>query len=109
MADFDAIIIGSGHNGLICACYLARAGWRVAVLEAAAEIGGGLRSDVQTVPDFVHDRYATNLSLFAASPAYHELKSDLDVFGVKFLNASAPYASVHGDRAIRVFTDLDRT
>ena len=89
MADFDAIVIGAGHNGLTCACYLARAGWRVAVLEGADQVGGGLRSDATTLPGFIHDNYATNLGLFAASPAYRELKSDLDALGVRFLLAKS--------------------
>lgn len=109
MADFDAIVIGAGHNGLICASYLSRAGWRVAVLEGAPQIGGGLRSDATTLPGFVHDNYATNLGLFAGSPAYRELKPDLDALGVRFLSTDKPYANVHRDRALKVFTDVDRT
>jgi phytoene dehydrogenase-like protein len=109
MTDFDAIVIGAGHNGLICASYLSRAGWRVAVLEGASQIGGGLRSDVTTLPGFVHDNYATNLGLLASSPAYRELKPDLDALGVRFLSGDKPYASVNRDRALKVFTDIDRT
>ncbi|MTA65364.1 MAG: FAD-dependent oxidoreductase, partial [Actinobacteria bacterium] len=37
---FDAIIIGGGHNGLVCAAYLAKAGQRVIVIEARSEVGG---------------------------------------------------------------------
>ena len=37
---YDAIIIGAGHNGLICACYLARAGLKVLVLEQYHAVGG---------------------------------------------------------------------
>src|SRR5688572_22881241 len=40
MADYDGIIIGSGHNALVCALLLADAGWKVLVLERSAEIGG---------------------------------------------------------------------
>ena len=40
MADYDAIIVGGGHNGLVCAAYLARAGRKVLVLERRERIGG---------------------------------------------------------------------
>jgi phytoene dehydrogenase-like protein len=109
MADYDAIIVGAGHNGLVCAAYLARNGWRVLVLERAHEIGGGLRSGEVTLPGFCHDRYATNLGLFAGSPIYGDLKEEFQARGVRFLRSERPYASVHGSGAVRVFTDLDRT
>ena len=109
MADWDAIIIGSGHNGLICAALLTRAGWRVLVLEGEAEIGGGIRSGAVTVPGFWHDRYATNVGQFVASPAYQEMKADFDELGLQIISSSKPYASLHGRRALRVYTDPERT
>ena len=109
MADYDAILIGAGHNGLVCALYLARAGWRVLVLEQAGEVGGGLRSGELTLPGFCHDRYATNVGLFATSPVYRELKSDFDAAGVRLLRSERAYASIHGSRAVRIYTDSERT
>jgi len=50
-ANYDIIIIGAGHNGLVAATYLAKAGKRVLMLEANAEIGGATAS-VRTFPDF---------------------------------------------------------
>ena len=49
-ADYDAIVIGSGHNALTCAIYLVRAGWRVLVLERAAEPGGGAAFRIADTP-----------------------------------------------------------
>ena len=51
-------------NGLVCALYLARAGWRILLLEQASEVVGGLRSGALTLSGFCHDRYATNVGLF---------------------------------------------
>ena len=109
MADYDAIVIGAGHNGLVCALYLARAGWRILLLEQASEVGGGLRSGALTLSGFCHDRYATNVGLFATSPIYRELKADFDAAGVRLLRSDRAYASVHGSRAVRVYTDDERT
>ena len=108
MADYDAIIVGAGHNGLVCATKLARAGWNVRVLEGNAEIGGGICSGAATVPGFWHDRYATNFGQFVASPAYQELKSEYEELNVAIIRSEKPYASVHGSRAT-IYTDPERT
>jgi phytoene dehydrogenase-like protein len=109
MADYDAVIVGAGQSGLVSAVYLARAGWRVLVLERAEEIGGGIRSGAVTAPGFWHDRYATNVALFAGSPVYQELKADFDGLGVRLIRTDKPYASVFRGRPLRVYTDTPRT
>ena len=50
---WDAIVIGAGHNGLVCAAYLARGGHNVLVVEAAAE-PGGLAASREFHPGFTH-------------------------------------------------------
>ena len=45
MTSFDVIVIGGGHNGLVCATMLAKAGRKVLVLEAASELGGAARTE----------------------------------------------------------------
>jgi len=69
----DAVVIGSGPNGLVAACTLARAGWRVLVLEAQPRPGGALYSLPTTLPGFVHDVGAAFFPFAQASPAFRSL------------------------------------
>lgn len=72
----DAIIIGSGHNGLVAAIMLARAGWNVTVLEQASTPGGAVQSAELTVPGYLHDPYSGFYGLLHASPVFGELGLD---------------------------------
>lgn len=64
----DAIIVGSGPNGLAAAIRMAQAGKRVVVLEAADTPGGGVRSGELTLPGFVHDICSTIYAMVVCSP-----------------------------------------
>lgn len=106
MADYDAIIIGSGHNALVCALCLADAGWSVLVLERSAEIGGALRTQELTLPGFKHDLYATNVGRFAVSPVHQQFRSEFEAAGLRFLTNPLPYASVYRDASVaRAYVD----
>ncbi len=110
MDTYDAIIIGAGHNGLVTALYLARAGWKTLVLERNAQIGGAVQSGAITRPGFVHDLWSTNQNLFRGSPVYKELKADLERHGLQYVVSDKPYCNVFPDgSSLRVYKDQERT
>src|SRR5256714_562268 len=89
--EFDAVIVGSGPNGLAAAITLARAGCSVLVLEANASIGGGARSSTElTLPGFVHDLCSAIHPLAIASPFFRELS--LERFGLEWIHPDIPLA-----------------
>ncbi|MCA9592038.1 MAG: NAD(P)/FAD-dependent oxidoreductase [Myxococcales bacterium] len=84
MTDPDAVVVGSGPNGLVAACRLARSGLRVLVLETnPRRPGGALGSEEATLPGFVHDVGAAFFPFGTVSPAFREL--DLERYGVEWL------------------------
>jgi phytoene dehydrogenase-like protein len=87
----DAIVIGSGPNGLVAACRLARAGLDVRVIETNRAVGGACRSRELTLPGFVHDLGAAFFPFASASPALRDL--DLGALGLDFCHA--PVESAH--------------
>jgi phytoene dehydrogenase-like protein len=69
----DALIVGSGPNGLAAAIRLAQDGWPVVVLEAAATPGGGVRSAELTLPGFIHDICSSVYPMGVSSPFFSSL------------------------------------
>lgn len=81
--DFDAVVVGSGPNGLSAAIALQQAGLSVLILEARDTIGGGLRSAELTLPDFVHDICSAIHPLAAGSPFFSTIP--LDKFDLEYI------------------------
>ncbi len=106
--DYDAIITGSGPNGLAAAVTLARAGWRVLVLEKSDTVGGGMRTKELTLPGFRHDVCSTVMSMGRATRFFRELP--LEEFGVQWIHGQAPLAHpLDGGRAVIMERDLHAT
>src|SRR5919204_4150671 len=97
MARYDAVVIGSGINSLAAGALLARAGWRVCILERADRLGGAIRTEEITEPGFVHEVLAGWHPLFAGSAAYAELKDELHARGLEYLNTDLPTATLYPD------------
>ena len=101
----DAVIVGSGPNGLAAAIALAQRGLRVQVHEANETIGGGCRTAELTLPGFHHDTCSAVHPLGAASPFF----SSLDL-GVEWIHPGAPIAHPLDDgTAVIVERSVDDT
>jgi phytoene dehydrogenase-like protein len=81
--DFDAVVVGSGPNGLAAAITMQREGLSVLLAEARSTAGGGLRTAELTLPGFRHDLFSTILGLGAASPLFSTLP--LQEHGLEYL------------------------
>lgn len=82
--DFDAVVVGSGPNGLSAAITIQQAGLSVLLIEAKNDIGGGLRSAELTLPGFIHDVCSAIHPMAAGSPFFKTLP--LKEHGLEFIN-----------------------
>src|SRR6266436_4563936 len=97
VAEYDAIIVGSGVNSLACGALLARAGWRVCVLERNDWLGGAIHTAEITQPGFVHDVFSAWHPLWVGGAAHAELGDELAARGLEYLNTDYPTATLFPD------------
>ncbi len=107
---FDIVVAGAGHNSLIAAAYLARAGLSCLVLEANERIGGDTASDELTLPGFWHDSCSTAHNLIQSSPILREDELGLREHGLEYI---APDPVVHlpfpDGESLTMWRDEERT
>jgi phytoene dehydrogenase-like protein len=109
MTDYDGIIIGAGHNGLILQAYLGKAGLKTLCIERRHVAGGGLSTaEDPRHPGFLHNTHAFFQRAITAMPWYADL--DLERHGAHYIEPELNVALLTRDgRALEWWTDIDRT
>ncbi len=98
--SYDAVVVGSGPNGLAAAIALAQQGHSVLVIEAEATIGGGMRTAALTLPGFAHDVCSAVHPFAVASPFFKTLP--LSQHGLELVHPLAPLAHPLDDGTVAV-------
>ena len=109
MADYDGIIIGAGHNGLILQAYLGKAGLKTLCIERRHVVGGGLSTvEDPRHPGFLHNTHAFFQRAITTMPWYADL--ELGRHGARYIEPELNVALLTNDgRALEWWTDIDRT
>ncbi len=108
MERTDAVVVGSGPNGLAAAVTLARAGHAVEVFEGAPTVGGGTRTEALTLEGFRHDVCAAVHPMLVVSPFFCSL--DLAALGIVLRQPEVPFAHpLGGGRAAALYRDVGET
>src|SRR6185503_4409006 len=106
MAEYDIIIIGGGHNGLVAACYLAKAGLKTLVLERREIVGGA------AVTEEIHPGFRCSSLSHAAAPFFPQIIKDLrlDRYGLELITPAAKvFAPAFDGRSICIYDDSAQT
>ncbi|HSK34570.1 MAG TPA: NAD(P)/FAD-dependent oxidoreductase, partial [Propionicimonas sp.] len=107
----DVVVIGAGHNALVCAGYLAAAGLEVVVLEAERTVGGNTRTEALTRPGFAHDSCSSAHVLIQGNPLVRDDELGLQSrYGLTYLRTDPAVVMPQADGDVLVMhPDLDAT
>jgi phytoene dehydrogenase-like protein len=110
-AASDVVFIGAGHNGLVAAAYLAKAGKKVLLLERKAWPGGGVATREVNGPGYWHDLHSSVHIMIQGNPMLRQDELGLiSRFGLKYRYSDVPHATIFEDQtALFSYKDLDRT
>jgi len=108
---FDYVIAGGGHNSLVCAAYLATAGYRVVVLEGHAMIGGGCKTAEILLPGFKEDLCSSAHTVILKNPLLHDKELDLAEYGYELIHPDVVihYPFLDGASVTVFENDVERT
>ncbi len=105
--EFDGLIVGAGHHGLILGCYMAKAGLDVAIVERRLDYGGALTTKECTLPGFYHNLHSINHFDITGTPWYRDLGLDKRV---PYITPHYEFCQPHHDGRALVFSrSLDET
>jgi hypothetical protein len=107
----DIVVAGAGHNSLLCAAYLAKAGYKVVVLEGQAIIGGGVKTAEVCHPGFKDDLFSSAHVGFSQNPVMKNDELKLRDYGYGEYIESDPVMHIPfiDGASITIWRDLDRT
>jgi phytoene dehydrogenase-like protein len=107
----EVVVVGAGHNSLVCAAYLAKAGLEVLVLEAGETVGGNTRTEELTLPGFRHDSCSSAHVLIQSNPLIRDDELGLVAdYGLRYVTTDPAVVLPQADGDVLVMhPDLDST
>jgi len=105
---FDGVVVGGGHNSLVLAAYLTKAGLRMAVVERSPEIGGGCCTEEVTLPGFKHNLHSNFYVGMEEGPILRDLQ--LEKYGFRLIHPPIQQGAAYPDgTGFTIHTDLEQT